>query len=66
MAERFTVNHKFNAKRMTTHDKIKAKETTLMQWFRKSNGILGRLFSTQKNNIAGRILQQAMSTPKAM
>ena len=28
MTERTTVNHEFNAKRMTTQDKIKAKQTT--------------------------------------
>ena len=51
MTERTTVNYEFNAKRMTTQDKIKAKQTTSMQWFCKSNGILGRLFLEQKCNI---------------
>ena len=55
MAERITVNHKFNTKRMTAQDKIKANQTTSMQWFRKSNGILERLFSAQKCNIVDRV-----------
>ena len=42
MAERITVNHKSNANRMITQDKIKTNRTTSIQWFRKSNGILGR------------------------
>ena len=45
MAERITENHKFNAERMTIQDKIKRNQTTSIQWFRKSNGIL--LFSAQ-------------------
>ena len=53
MDERITVNHKFNAKQVTTQDKIRANQTTSMQWFCKSNRILGRLFSAQKCNIAG-------------
>ena len=53
MTERITVNHKFKTKRMKTQDKIKASQTMSMQWFRKSNRILGRLFSAQKCNIPG-------------
>ena len=36
MAERITVNHKFNAKRMTTQDKIKANQTTSCNGFAKA------------------------------
>lgn len=49
------VAERINAKRMTTQDKIKANQTTSMQSFHKSNGILGRLFLAQKRNIAGRV-----------
>ena len=51
MAERITVNHKFIVKRMTAQDKIKSNQTASIQWFLKSNGILGRLFSAQIYNI---------------
>ena len=37
---------------MTTQVRIKANQITSMQWFCKSNGILGRLFSAQKCNKA--------------
>ena len=32
---------------MKTQDKIKANQTMSVKWFRKRNGILGRLFSAQ-------------------
>ena len=55
MAERITVNHKFNTKHMTKQDKVKANQSTSMQWFRRSSRILGRLLSEEKYNIARRV-----------